>query len=549
MAHHDDGAAASFWSPFRITIFRAFWIANLVSSIGTWMHEIGAAWLMTSLTRSPVLIALVETAISLPIFLLALPAGALADILDRRRMLLFTMGWLFAVAATLGMLALMGLIAPWILIGLTFALGLGAALNAPVWHAVIPEMVPRADLHAAVTLNSAGFNFARTIGPALGGLVVASAGPWAAFLLNAVSYLVVIVVLYRWKRPPRENIMPAERITGAVRVGLRYVRHAPALHAVLIRVGAFMLFASAFWGLLPLFIRFELRSDPRGYGILVGLFGAGAVSGALFLARARRRVSSNMLVSAASLLFGGMLLILGITRNLVSAGAAMLIGGAAWLTLLSTLNASAQVVVPSWVRGRAIAFYLFAFFGSMAAGASLWGVVASRIGVSHSFLLAAAGLFLSAAATHRFRVVEGGEASLEPSLHWPAPRIVGPYDPDEEPVLVTVEYRIDPEQAQAFIAAMHELGRIRRRDGAVNWGIFRDTTEPGRYIEAFVAESWTEHLRHHERVTIADKAIEDRVESFHRGPTPPRVSHYIYASNVEGEDTVGRITEPPQGLR
>lgn len=524
-------AGAPAWRPLHAPLFRALWIASVASNVGSAMQDVGAAWLMTTLWPSPLLVALIQTASSLPLLLLALPAGALADVVDRRRLLLFTQAWMLAAAGTLGALTLAGLTTPLSLLGLTFTLGLGAALNAPAWQAITPELVPRAELPEAVALGSAGFNLARAVGPALGGLVVAAAGPGAAFLLNAASFVGVMIVIRGWRREPRESLSPAERVWGAMRAGARYVRYAPAFRAVLARVAAFITGGSAVWALLPLLARQRLGLSPAGYGVLLGCFGSGAVAAAVLLPRLRGRASANRVVFLATLLFAAATAGLAGLRVPLAAGAVLAVNGFAWLALLATLNVEAQVAVPAWVRARALSVYLLIFQGGMAAGSALWGLVAAHFGIRNALFAAAATTLLGVPAARWFRLRRGDAeaADLTPSLHWPDPRVAAEPNPEQGPVLVTVEYRIDPERWREFAAAMRVVGRLRRRDGAVRWSLFRDTADPARWLETFVTESWAEHLRQHARFTVADRAIEDKVHAFQVTDQPPVVSHFVYA--------------------
>jgi MFS family permease len=518
----------SAWSPLRQNLFRSLWIAAVVSNIGTWVEDVGEAWLMTSLTKSPILISLLQTAESLPIFLLALPAGAFADIMDRRRLLIFAQIWMLIVAAMLGMMTIAGATTPFILLLLGFLLGLGVALSAPAWRAIIPELVTRSDLPAAIALNGIAVNIARAVGPAIGGLIVASAGPGAAFLFNAVSFLAITVVLYRWHRAPHKSVLPAERAVGAILAGTRYIRHSPAFRIVLIRSAAFIVSGSAIWALFPVLVRFELKLGPTGYGLLFGSLGAGAITAAAALPALRRKMSLDVLVAEATLIFAVMMLLLAFLRHAGLIAFVLFALGAAWLTLLVSFITSAQGSVPSWVRGRALAFYMLVFFGGMALGSALWGTVAEQLGVTVAFVCAAVCLVAGLATTAHHRLKETEGLNLDQSLHWPAPRVVHEPGAEEGPVLVTVEYRIDPANAQYFARAMGDMKKIRRRDGAIRWGLYRDTSDPSRHVETFVVESWVEHLRQHERVTISDRSVQERVNAFHIGPERPIVSHFIY---------------------
>jgi MFS family permease len=521
------------WSPLAQPIFRALWIATVASNIGTWMQDVGESWLMVSLTTSPILVALVETAGSLPIVLLALPAGALADVVDRRRLLLVTQSWMLVSAAALGVLTLFGIVTPWLLLLLTFTLGLGTAMNSPAWQAIIPELVPRRELPAAVTLVGVAINVSRAVGPALGGLLVAAAGSGVVFLLNAVSFLGVIVVIYHWQPTPQQSTMPPEHIFGAMRAGLRYVRHAPELVAALVRTSVFILCASALWALLPLHARLALGLGSFGYGILLGCIGAGAVAGAAFLPKLRLKVSNNLLVVAATLLFASVTAVLAHVHVPVVAGAAMMLGGIAWIAVMSSFNTAAQTAAPAWARARALSVYTFVFMGGMAVGSAVWGAIAARFGVTTALTCAAVGLIIGVAASLRYKLIDGVGLNLTPSAHWPEPVVIVEPKPEQGPVLVQIEYWIDPDQAREFRRAMRDLRRVRRRDGATLWGLFHDAAAPGRFVESFLVETWAEHLRQHGRATEADREIERRVRAFHIAATPPAITHLI-AERVSG---------------
>ncbi len=515
------------WSPLRLPLFRALWLAAVASNVGTWMHNVGAEWLMTTLAPTPFVVALMQTAETAPTFLLALPAGAIADIVDRRRLLIFSQAWMLLAAIALAVSTLAGLANPTVLLLLTFSLGLGAAMNAPAWQAIVHELVPREELTAAVSLNSVAFNIARAVGPALGGLVVAAAGPWAVFLLNSFSFVGVILVLYRWRREKVESIAPAERVMGAMRAGLRYARHAPELRNVLARTGVFALCASALWAMMPLVARTELGLGAFQYGLLLGCLGAGAVGGVFVLSWAKRAVSLNLLVVCGTVVFAGATAALGYLRIYWLLCAAMFCGGVAWMTTMSSFNVSVQTVVPEWVRARALALYLLVFFGSLAMGSAAWGATAERAGVPATLLAAATALAAGLVLTPLFPLRGGEGLDLNPSLHWTEPTFVHEPTPEGGPVLVTVEYLIDPARSAEFAYAMRDSKRIVRRDGATRWGLFADTARPGRYLETFLVESWAEHMRQHARVTYEDRAVHERIRSFHTGDTPPVVTHLV----------------------
>jgi len=520
-------AAASAWAPLRQALFRALWIASLASYVGTWMQDVGATWLMTSLTSSPILISLVQAATTLPIFLLALVAGALADVVDRRRLLLVTQIWMVLASGALGVLTLLGLTSAGLLLAFTFLLGLGAALNAPAWQAIIPELVGRRELPSALALNGIAINMARALGPAAGGFLVAAAGPGATFLLNAASFLGVIVVLYRWQRPPRQSLLPAENILGALFAGLRYVRHAPDLHSVLWRSSAFIVFGSALLALLPVIVRFALLGGAVDYGLVLAFFGAGAVLGAVALPRLREALSIDGLVRAAGILFGLVLALLAFVPSIPFLCVGMGLAGAAWIVMLTIFHAGAQAALAPWVRGRGLAVYLLVLYGGMAGGSALWGAVAEHAGLRPALLCAGLGLLMGIGLTSRYRLLRGEGPDLAPSRHWAAPMVVEEPEGDRGPVLITVEYRIDPAADADFARAMRDVRRTRLRDGAFRWDLLSDPADPGRYVESFMVESWVEHLRQHERVTVSDREVEERARRHHRGPGPPVVSHFI----------------------
>jgi MFS family permease len=522
----------SAWEPLRQPLFRALWIAAVVSNVGTWMHDVGAGWLMTSLAPSPVMVSLVQAATTLPAMLLSLPGGALADILDRRRLLIGAQLWMLLMAGLLGVLTVAGITTAWGLLAFTFALGCGTALTLPAWSAIVPELVPRAQLHSAIALNSMGFNVARAIGPALAGLIVAATGPGSVFLLNAVSFLGIVIVLLRWRRQPRESTLPAERFFSAVRIGLRYARHAPQLQIVLLRSGAFFLFATALWALLPLVVRRELGAGPEVYGGLTTCIGIGAVGSALLLPRLRSLPSRDALVRIATLLYAVALLALATIQNIYLLGIAMLFSGAAWLTIMSSLMVTAQLALPEWVRARGLGLFMVTFMASMAGGSALWGQVAKLAGIPSALTLAALGALIGLLLTWRLRLGGGEPVDFAPSLHWPVPLVEQEPEPDRGPVLVTLEYRIDPSRRQEFLTLMQQLGKTRRRNGAFMWGLFHDTAAADRFLECFLEESWLEHLRQHERVTVADRAVQEQINQCLLESGGPQVFHYL-ASGVE----------------
>ena len=503
------------------------WIASIASNIGSWMHEVGAGWLMTSLAPTPLMVALVQAATSAPVFLLVLPAGALADIIDRRRYLIASQVWMMLAAMVLGVLTLAGLTTPAILLLLTFALGIGTAMMMPAWGAITPELVQRSELQAAIGLNTMGMNVARAIGPAIAGVVVAMAGTGMLFILNALSFLAVIAALLMWQRRPHESDLPAERLVGAVRAGLRYAQHSPELKAVLVRGVAFFVFASAPWALLPLIVRQELQSGPGTYGLFMACLGVGAIAGALVLPRVHARIARDKLVASATICYALATLAIAHSGNVYGAGAAMLLTGAAWICVVSSLMTAAQAALPAWVRARGLALFWVVFMGGMTGGSVLWGQTASWFGIPSALTLASVGAILGMVASWRFGIGQHEQDDLSPSLSWPTPRTNEAFEVDRGPVMVTVEYLIDPSQSQAFTRAMGAMRRLRRRDGAFMWELFDDIENPARKVECFMVESWVEHLRQHQRVTVADRDLIVTVRAFHLGKAAPKVTHLV----------------------
>lgn len=535
---------ASPWGALKHSTFRWLWLASIASNIGTWMHEVGAGWLMTSLSANPMHVALVQVAGSAPMFLLALPAGAMADIVDKRRYLLGVQLWMAAVAALLAVLSLLGLTTVWLLLGMTLAMGVGTALMMPAWSALTPELVGKHDLPSAIALSSLGINVARALGPAIAGVLVSLSGPWATFALNALSFFAVMAVLLTWKRERQVAAFPTERLLGAIRAGWRYSRASKPLQAVLVRAAAFFLGASAGLSLLPLIVRGELQGSASDFGLMLGSVGIGAVLGATLLPRIRERISSDRLVLLASLLYALVLLALAGLRHFAALLPAMLLSGAAWIAVLSSLQVAAQTSVPDWVRARALAVYILVFFGSMAAGGALWGFVASHWSIPVALVAAAACLVLGLLLTPRFALPLTEAEDLAPSLHWPAPVLVDESDHERGPVMVTLRYDIDPLQAAEFRQAMAEVERMRRRNGAFSWGLVQSSEQPRHWQEFFFDESWLEHLRHHGRVTRAEQRIEAAARRFQSAGVPVRIEHFL----MPGKQPLAQ-PEPPAARR
>jgi MFS family permease len=520
------GDAASPWSPLRNGLFRGLWIATIVSNVGTWMQDVGAGWLMTSLSSSPSLVALVEAADSIPVMLLAMPAGALADIIDRRRLLIGVQTDLMLVAGTLAVFTLLDLMTPWMLLGFIFALGVGTAMVMPAWSAIVPDLVRPDELQSAIALNSIAVNVSRAIGPAIAGVLVAAVGAWLVFLLNALSYIGIIAVLVRWRREHRKSTLPAERFMSAIRIGARFVTHTPALQVVLIRGAAFFVFASATWSLFPLIVRRELGRGPETYGLLLTCIGVGAVGGALVLPRLRAKFSRDVLVALASVLYALAALALAHVQSVSLLAIAMLATGVAWISILSALQVSAQLTLPPWVRARGLAAFVVVFMAGMALGSILWGQVATVVGIPATLTAAAAGMAVAIAVTWRFKLGEHQVLDFTPTMDWPLPILAESPEPDV-PVMVTIEYRIRSDRRAEFVAAMQAVRQMRRRNGAYFWQLVHDSEDPTLYFECFMAESWVEHLRQHERASVADRHILDRAKAFLVEGASTKSAHWL----------------------
>ncbi len=524
------------FEPLKSILFRKLWVASTVSNLGGWMQDTAGTWLMTVLTPSPLLIALMQTAASLPVLLLGLPAGATADIFDRRRLLLFWQAWMLSAVALLSLLTFFGIISPWVLLILTFLLNVGTAMNSPAWQAIMPELVTREQLPDAVSLNSAGFNLARALGPALGGVAIAAfahaaTGAAWTFLLNALSFVGVIFVLYQWKRNPLfKSTLPAERIYGSMRSGLRYIQYAPPLKAALARAFIFTTFVSAVWSLLAVVAARDLHQGALGYGILNGSMGLGAVIGATSLPRIRRKFSADAIIAISTGVFVGTLLILAFVRYPVVIIPVLLMAGFAWTSTMSTLNLAVQVSAPHWVQARALGTYQMIFSGGMALGSVIWGLLAEHLSTPISLASAAGGLLVTLPLSMRLHILRGEQPDLSPFRStFAVPQLAMEPEMSDGPVRILIDYSVDEEDYNDFVHAIHELKDVRMRDGAMRWGIFQDASDPRHLNETFLMESWIDYLRQRERFTASDRTIRDRVVSFHRGNEPPRVTHTIYA--------------------
>jgi MFS family permease len=521
-------AALPAWGALRYPVFRWLWIATVLSNVGSWMYNAASGWLMTSLDPSPLIVSMVQVANSLPLFLFALPAGALADMTDKRRLILALEILTTLLSALFALLVTMHVVSASLLLLFIFVLGTLAALETPAWQSIVPLLVPGPALSSAIAINSVGVNISRVIGPAITGVIILGLGIAAPFWLDAFSNLGVIAVILLWRPAPKTlRRLPAERLTSALRAGVRYARYNRALRATLLRAIGFFVFASAYWALLPLLARSQLEGGPGLYGTLLAAIGAGAVGGAFVLPWARARAGPDGVVMWGEAGTAAALVLFGLAQQPWVAVIACLLAGISWIGVLATLNVSAQTVLPDWVRGRGLAAYVTVFFGTMTVGSTLWGLVAEHLGLAPSHYLAGVGALIALWTTRRWKLHSGAAADLTPSMHWPEPVLAAGVDGDAGPVLVTVEYHVAPEHREAFLAAIVPIARERRRDGAYEWDVFQDSAHPEKMLEIFLVDSWIEHLRQHQRVTRADRTAEERLQRLAR--EPPRITHYIAA--------------------
>ncbi|KUL41292.1 MFS transporter [Actinoplanes awajinensis] len=519
-------------SPLRDPVFRALWIAVLAGNVGTWMQTVGAQWLVVHQPDAATWVSLVQTATMLPVLLFALPAGALADTLDRRRLLIVVQIGLCAIAAVLAVLTARDDIGPRGLLVFTFLLGCGQAVTLPSWQAVIPELVSHDQLPSASALGAVNTNLARSAGPALAGLLVAHFGSAVVFGLNALSFAVFAVALLRWRRAPNPPARHPEHFASALRAGGRYVRWSPVIRRILGRVLLFVVPGSVVWGLLPLVASRELRMGADGYGLLLAALGAGAIAGALLMPRARRLLRTNQMIVAAGAVYGVALLVTALVPNRFAVAPALVGAGLAWMMLVSRMNAAMQLFLPNWVRARALAIYQLVFAGGQALGAVAWGQSVQAFGLRQTFGVAAV-LMLAGTATVRLWPVHTHEdEDHSPAVFWAEPHLMLQPHLTDGPILVSATYRVPPANATAFAAAMLGLRGSRQRTGATQWGLFRDGADPGRFVEVYLVPTWEEHLRQHEgRLTGDDEQAEQRATALAEGP--PEVRHLLPAEHSE----------------
>jgi MFS family permease len=527
----NPAAEASTLAPFRHATFTVLWIATVVANVGVWMQNAAAGWLMTGLSPDPFLVSMVQVATSVPMFVLALPAGALADIVDRRRLLIVVQAAAALIVAAFGFLVFAGRVTPGILLAFVVLSGTTAALIMPAWQSIVPQLVPRAYLQPAVALNGVGLNISRAIGPAIAGLVIAAWGLASPFWVNAAATIGVIAALVWWqpKEDPAGSRLPPERFHRAIAAGLRHARYNPHLQATLIRAAGFFVVASAYWALLPLVARHQIAGGPTLYGLLLGAIGAGAVGAAFALPFLKRHLGPDRLVAAAVTGTACALILFGLARRPPIALVASVLAGVSWISVLATINVSAQVALPGWVRGRGLSIFVAVMFGCLTVGSAMWGKLAGWAGLPATLFIAAAAGLITIPLFWRWKLQTGATLDLTPSMHWPEPVLAQEVEQDRGPVLVTVEYLIRPENRAPFMEALISLGRERRRDGAFDWWVFEDVAKPGRIVETFMLDSWIEHMRQHVRVSNTDRELQERVRGFHIDGIP-QVTHLIAAN-------------------
>ncbi len=512
-------------APLRQPVFRMLWLTWVAANTSMWMNDVAAAWLMTSLAPSPLWVALVQTAATLPVFLLGLPSGALADILDRRRFFMMTQFWVAAVASVLCVTVMMGWMTAPLLLALICANGVGLALRWPVFAAIVPELVPRPQLPAALALNGVAMNVSRIVGPLVAGAIIAAAGSAWVFVLNATLSLVAAFIIMRWRREHKESPLGRERLASAMRVGVQFVWQSTRLRAVLLRISLFFLHSTALLALLPLVARALPGGGAGTFTLLLAAMGSGAIVAALLMVRIRSLMPAQALLLWGTALQSGAALAVAFAPNIYVAAPAMFLAGMAWITVANTLMVSAQMALPDWVRARGMSIYQMALMGSTAAGAALWGQVANWTDIHDSIAIAAVSGVVLMALAQRLVVDRGIEEDLTPSRVFKVPHAEAP--PQSGRIQVNIEYHIDPERSAEFLALMQESRRSRMRQGALDWQLLRDLYDPGRFVEQITDESWTEHLRRFDRVTAADVQLRDRKFAFHVGDEPPLVTRLL----------------------
>ena len=519
-----DADSQSAFAPLKRPVFRMLWSTWLIANLCMWMNDVAAAWLMTSLTTSALWVALVQTAATLPVFLLGIPSGALADILDRRRYFLFTQLWVAVVALLLCGAVLSGRMSPALLLGLIFFNGIGLAIRWPVFAAITPELVPRAQLPAALALNGVSMNVSRIVGPIVAGALIASAGTQWVFVLNAALSVVSAFIVFKWRRERVLSPLGREPLGSAMRVGMQFVAQSARLRATLWRIGCFFFHSTALMALLPLLAR-GMDGGAATFTVLLASMGAGAIFMVLFMPRLRQRLSRDNLVLLGAAVQSAMTVVVALTEHRMVAAPAMFIAGMAWIATANSLAVSAQMALPDWVRARGMSMYQMALMGSSATGAAVWGQTAQYSSLQLSLLISAGSGVVMMLLVQRLAQDRSVLEDLTPSSIGKVPKILEPAGSGN--VVVTIEYLIDPERSHDFRRLMRVSRRSRLRQGALSWDLLHDLNVPGRYVEYIVDQSWTEHLRRFDRVTADDVAVRERKLGFHTADEPPVVTRYV----------------------
>lgn len=519
-------------APFRNETYRLIWAASLISNFGGLVQSVGAAWMMASISPSANMVALVQASTSLPIMLFSVAAGALADNFDRRRLMLSAQCFMLVVSIALTLCAWQGLITPWLLLTFTFLIGCGTALNNPAWQASVGDMVPREDLPAAVSLNSMGFNITRSVGPAIGGVIVAAGGAAAAFAANALSYFALLYALFRWKPNVPRSALPREDFGRAISAGLRYVSMSPNICKVLLRGFAFGLATSSILSLLPLIARDIVSGGPLTYGILLGCFGLGAIGGALLNASVRERFSSETIARLAFTGFAVSACVSALSTSALLTGAVLPIAGASWVLALSLFNTTVQLSTPRWVVARALSLYQTTTFGGIAAGSWIWGATADTHGAQTALIASAVTMIAGAALGLRFSLPELESLNVDPLGRFSEPDLPLDLKPRSGPIVILIDYEIDEKDIPEFLETMTERRRIRIRDGAGQWALMRDLENPTVWTETYHVPTWVEYVRHNQRRTLADAANGEKLRLLHRGADAPRVHRMIERQTI-----------------
>lgn len=523
---------ASFWAPLRHKLFVGLWLACALTNMAIWMQTVGAAWIMTLLSASPLMVSLVQTAITLPVFLFGLPGGVLADRMDPRRLLLLTQSAMFGAAAVLCLLAWFDLLQAWSLLLFTFVLGTGSALGMTAWMITLVGVIPREQVPAAVSLSGISINATRALGPALAGAMIAWWTSASVFLAIALCMVAVIVfIIFRLPAKARVDGLPPETLYGGMRSGLRYIRHSSVLSSALKQVFVFTSCASALWALMPLVAKNELGMDAGGYGLLMAFMGAGAVLAALGLTSVYRRFTLRRLIVAGAFAFAAATLAAALSHSQVVVCAMLLLAGMGWMAVNATISTVVQTYAANWVRARVASVYLLVLMGSMAVGGVLWGALAQYLGLEDSLLLSAASLLLGLLLTRGETIAMGQEADFADAQQTDKLVLAGEVSHGEGPVCVEISYRVGDGEGKEFLRIVYAVGLSRRRNGAQNWRLYRDLGETDHYVERFIVESWLDYLRQQERVTLADESLERSLSRFRFEPLAPR--RYVYQPPAE----------------